>query len=367
MKHHLIYIVAALGATLLPFWGEAQQSESALKFSSTIGDYGHIREDGGSVVCRFEAVNSGTEPVAIVDVITSCGCTSVAFDRKPIAAGESTTLDIRFDPMNRPGRIDRTVYLRTSDYDGDIRLSLVGEVTPRDKSIEELYPFDMGGGLRLTTNHHTFTYLEHGKAIEERIGYINASEKAIAIALSPVRSSGALTVTYPKWLEAGASGDIIVRYRLSAESTRYGTLNDEFRFSVDGIRSEHIVTTQAIAVDNFDLYDDISSPRAIIPKNIIRFGELNRTNDFLERSFTIVNEGGSSLYIRKVESSSSAIRAIVEQGAEIKPGETLKITVRLYPAYIGDSDLPFTGRITLTTNDMLQPMKLIRVNAIPVW
>ena len=222
-------------------------------------------------------------------------------------------------------------------------------------------------GLRLTTNHHTFTYIEHGKAIEERIGYINSSDKAITIALSPIRSSGALTVTYPKWLEAGASGDIIIRYRLSAESSRYGTLNDEFRFAVDGVGSEHIVTTQAIAVDNFDLYDDISTPRGVIPKNIIKFGEVNRTNDFLERSFTIVNEGQSSLFIRKVESSSSAIRAIVEQGAELKPGETLKITVRLYPAYIGDSDLPFTGRITLTTNDMLQPMKLIRVNAIPVW
>ena len=144
------------------------------------------------------------------------------------------------------------------------------------------------------------------------------------------------------------------------ESSRYGTLNDEFRFTVDGVSSEHIVTTQAIAVDNFDLYDDISTPRGVIPKNIIKFGEVNRTNDFLERSFTIVNEGQSSLFIRKVESSSSAIRAIVEQGAELKPGETLKITVRLYPAYIGDSDLPFTGRITLTTNDMLQPMKLIR-------
>ena len=367
MKHCLLYIFVALAIALLPSAVEAQQRESALKFHSTVGDYGHIPEDGGSVVCRFEAVNSGTEPVAIVDVITSCGCTSVAFDRKPIAAGESTTLDIRFDPMNRPGRIDRTVYLRTTDFDGDIRLSLVGEVTPRDKSVEELYPFDMGGGLRLATNHHTFTYIEHGKAIEERIGYINSSDKAITIALSPIRSSGALTVTYPKWLEAGASGDIIIRYRLSLESSRYGTLNDEFRFAVDGVGSEHIVTTQAIAVDNFDLYDDISTPRGVIPKNIIKFGEVNRTNDFLERSFTIVNEGQSSLFIRKVESSSSAIRAIVEQGAKLKPGETLKITVRLYPAYIGDSDLPFTGRITLTTNDMLQPMKLIRVNAIPVW
>lgn len=72
-------------AQLLPTPTVAQQTTTALRFRSTVGDYGVIAEDGGSVVCRFEAVNSGAEPVAIVDVITSCGCTSVAYDRKPVA------------------------------------------------------------------------------------------------------------------------------------------------------------------------------------------------------------------------------------------------------------------------------------------
>lgn len=354
-------------AQLLPTPTVAQQTTTALRFRSTVGDYGVIAEDGGSVVCRFEAVNSGAEPVAIVDVITSCGCTSVAYDRKPVASGESITLDIRYDPMNRPGRIDRTIYVRTSDSDHELHLRLEGNVAPRARSIEELYPFDMGGGLRLERNSHTFSYIEHGKALEERIAYVNSSEHAIAIALSPIRSSGALTITYPKWLEAGASGEIVVRYRLAADSRRYGTLSDEFRFTVDGQRSEHTVTVTAIAVDNFDLSDDISAPRGVIPKNIIKFGEVNRTNDFLEHSLTIVNEGQTSLFVRKAESSSVAVRVVAEQDMAIEPGESATIGIRLYPAYIGDSDLPFTARVVLITNDPRQPMKLIRVNAIPRW
>lgn len=352
---------------LLPLSIVAQSTDSSLKFRSMVGDYGHIREDGGSVVCRFEAINQGTEPVAIVDVVTSCGCTSVEYERKPIEPGASTTLDIRYDPMNRPGRIDRTVYVRTSDCDAEIRLRLEGEVTPRQKSIDELYPFDMGGGLRLALNHHTFAYVEHGKSVEERIGYVNTSDRAIAISLSPIRSSGALSVIYPKMLEAGTTGDIILRYRLAENSTRYGTLNDEFRLVVDGTSSEFMVTTSAIAVDNFDLTDDISAPKGVIPKNIIKFGEVNRTNDYLERSFTIVNEGQSSLFIRTAESSSTAVRILLERNMELKAGESTTLLIRLYPAYIGDSDLPFTARVTLITNDPLQPMKLIRVNALPAW
>lgn len=361
MKRYIPYIICLCGILAAAHGSTAAQSK--LQFSQTEFDYGQVKEDGGAVTARFEARNTGSEPVVVLEVMTSCGCTTPYFERKPIAAGETFGLEIRYDPMNRPGRIDRDIFVRASDSDKDIKLHITGRVMPRQKSIEEIYPFDMGGGLRLESNFHAFAYVEHGKSIETRIGYVNHSDRQITVRISPTVVSGALRVEYDPSIPPHASGDIVLRYRLADNSSRYGTLEDILRVIVDGRPSQTQLSTHAIAVDNFDDADDISAPRSEIPINIIKFGEVNRAASTLRRQFEVRNTGQTPLCIRKAEVNSEAIRCVISSNTTIAPGQSRQFTVEFTPSKVG-RDGAYVARLFLITDDPRHPMQTLRVNAI---
>lgn len=361
MKRIIPYIICFFGIVAAGQCRLAAQSK--LHFAETTFDYGHVKEDGGAVTASFEARNTGDEPVVVVEVMTSCGCTTPRFERKPIAAGETFSLEIRYDPMNRPGRIDRDIFVRASDSDKDIKLHITGNVLPRQKSIEEIYPFDMGGGLRLESNFHAFAYVEHGKSVETRIGYVNHSDRTIAVRISPTTASGALRTEYDTPIPPHASGDIVLRYRLAENSSRYGTLEDVMRVTVDGKPSSTLLSTHAIAVDNFDSTDDISAPSVEIPINIIKFGEVNRTGKPERRSFEVRNTGATPLTIRKAETNSEAIRCVIDNDTTIAPGQSRHFTVEFSPSKVG-RDGAYVARLFLITDDPKHPMQTLRVNAI---
>lgn len=363
MKLYAKYITAIWLSTAIAGTCARVEAQSALHFSSATYDYGDVREDGGAVVGRFEACNTGSEPIVVVEVMTSCGCTTPRFERKPVKAGETFQLDIRYDPMNRPGRIDRDIYVRVSDSDEDIKLHITGRVLPRQKSIEEIYPFDMGGGLRLESNFHAFAYVEHGKSVETRIGYVNHSDRTIVVRLSPAEISGALRMEYDNLIPPHGSGDIVLSYRLAENSSRYGMLQDVVRVTVDGKPSQTLLTTHAVAVDNLDGTDDISSPKAEISTNIIKFGEVNLTDSPVGAVFEVRNTGQTPLNIRKAETNSDAIRCDIGRQTVIAPGGSRRFTVEFTPAKVG-RDGAYVARLFLITDDPQHPMHTLRVNAI---
>ena len=335
-------------------------------FESTTLDFGHIAEDGGVVARRAVAENRGDRPIVVVDVVTACGCTTASYSRRPIAPGESFTLDISYNPMDRPGRIDRRISVITSDSEAAIKIHLVGNVTPRQRSIYEIYPFDMGGGLRLESNFHSFACIEHGKAAEVRIGYVNSSTERIYPTFVIERSSGLLDIAIPHSMAPGESGDIVLRYAVDQTSPTYGSISDHIRFNIDGKASQYLLTTYAGVVDNFDLIDDISAPRLVVSKNIIKFGDVNVSNGVLERMVELRNEGASPLVVRRIECSDRAVECVVDRDVVIAAGESMEIVVRIYGNRIEDVDNPLVARLYVITNDPMRPMQTIRVNAIPI-
>lgn len=355
-----------LCAVLLPVGAYAQGGDAVapLRFESVVYDYGHISETGGSVACRFVAVNDCEEAVVISNVVTSCGCTSARYRRDAILAGDTVSIGVSFDPMNRPGRIDKSIYVYTNNGEIYTRLRIIGNVTPRERTVEEVYTFDMGGGLRLDSNFHAFSYVEHGRSIETRIGYVNNSDRRISLQLLFTRSSGALSVDYPHYIEPRATGDIVLCYSLPLSSSRYGTMEDFMTAVVDGKPSETLITTHAIAVDNFNFVDDISSPRAEFSKNIIKFGSVKCDERILEQSFTLRNGGVEPLVVRAVESGSDAVTCDLKAGTTIASGDEVVVVVRLRTRDI-DPDIPFVTRLRIITNDALKPLSQVRVNALP--
>lgn len=359
-------IILALFVLLAPLSKAQDVKKTSLRFASDTINLGTIAEDGGVVTSYIDAINIGETPIYICDIITTCGCTKADYPREAIAQNENARVAISFDPMNRPGRFERKVMIVASDSNEHITLNITGYVQARERTIDEIYPFNMGEGLRLHTTSRALGYLEHGKAIEEYIEFINTSDRTIYLELESILSSGVMSLSCPKSVAPNETGEIAVRYALAEDSSLYGTMADNNYLIINGKRSQYMVTTEAVAVDNFDSVDDISAPRADISKNIIKFGEVKCAKSQYADRLTINNSGGSRLEVRRVEVSSEALCCeVLGDGAE--PEESVEVVVRLDSSKIVDPDEIFTARIRIITNDPVRPMQTVRVTAIPMW
>ncbi len=336
-----------------------------LKFEHTEWNFGDIAEDGGTVEHTFTFVNNTTKPVVILDVTTGCGCTTTSYSRKPIMQGERGEVTVVFNPMNLPGRVTKSASILTSASSKPFVVTMQGNVIPRKKSVQEQYPIDLGDGVRLEFNAHDFAYVGRGEMVEQKIGWVNTSSRDATLKLLPKESSGLLQVDAPTTLRGGARGEITLRYVVEKNSTRYGTLSDMFGFAVNGREARAVLSTTAIAVDQYDrMADDISLPSSELSKKIIKFGDVKRGETPTDATLTLVNEGGNDLIIRAVEWGSRVLKCSLQSGYRVKAGEqiTLQLTFDSRDCDYG----VWVDRLKIITNDPVRPMHSIRLTAIVV-
>lgn len=103
----------------------------AIQFDEMSHDFGNISEKGGPVTYEFTFTNTGDEPLVIVSVNTSCGCTRPEFPKKPIKPGQSDKIKVTYLPDGRPGEFNKTVRVRTNaSRPKNVSLKINGVVIP---------------------------------------------------------------------------------------------------------------------------------------------------------------------------------------------------------------------------------------------
>ena len=113
--------------TIVPFFAlffalnlstQAQESGPNISFSSLIIDYGEI-DKGSDGIRTFEFTNTGTEPLIIAKVYSSCGCTIPKKPETPIGPGEKGEIQVKYD-TNRVGPIRKTITVNSNAIDTPI-------------------------------------------------------------------------------------------------------------------------------------------------------------------------------------------------------------------------------------------------------
>ena len=92
---------------LLSLGVSAQEKVAKIEFETETVDYGEI-EKGSDGVRVFEFTNTGTAPLIISKVSSSCGCTIPKKPEEPIMPGESGEIQVKYD-TNRPGPIRKAI------------------------------------------------------------------------------------------------------------------------------------------------------------------------------------------------------------------------------------------------------------------
>lgn len=119
---------------------EAVSSKAVMTFESTVVDYGTI-ENGGEPLRVVKFTNTGTEPLVIKNARGSCGCTVPTWEKEPIAPGQSSTIEIRYD-TKRTGPINKSVTITTNEGSDTHVLQVIGNVLPpkADQSVPAAAP-----------------------------------------------------------------------------------------------------------------------------------------------------------------------------------------------------------------------------------
>ena len=347
--------------TLLALCAFATAAQAQLVFTPDTWDFGTIRETDGRVSHTFTGENRGNTPVVILDVVTTCGCTVPQFTKRPIRPGEKTTVKVTFDPANRPGAFTKELGVYSSERKKVATLTIRGNVTPRMKSTEELYPVDAGGGLRLSTTLNAFSYIYPGRQVQAAIGYANTSKRPVRLELRPETTSGALRTDYPKQIAPGERGEINFTYLIPADKPRYGTVRDALEVLIDGRSNGTTLVTHGIGVDPQPADATQNAPKADFSENILKFGPVKHAGPVRKKHFTLSNAGGAELIVRAVEGEGH-VATTLAPGQKIAPGDSLRCEILLDPR-TQDYGI-VTEHLVVVTNDPVRPMRRIRVTAI---
>lgn len=337
-------------------------AQQKLIFEKNEHSFGNIREEAGKVSHSFRFRNGGIEPIVILSVSTTCGCTVAKFDRRPILPDSVGVIEVTFDPRNRPGTFDKEISILTSESNTLQKLKICGFVEERPRSVEERFPHFVGSGVRLEDNFHAFAYVEQGKPAATTMKIINTSDKAVRLRLFERRESGVLQLQYPERLAPKSEGEITVVYNVPVGSERYGTVDAIIDFEINGRDSEAFISLTGIIIDNRDKIDPKCAPKVEVMKNIVKFGAVKRHGEERIDTFTIENKGTAPLKIRSVEVLHSTVTVSLSAGDEIAVGEKREVKLRLNPLRIDYG--PLSERVRIVTNDPAHPMRTLRVTAI---
>ncbi len=93
----------------------------------TLVDIGTLRS--GEVV-KYDARlrNTGSEPLVIKKITTSCGCTSVEYEKQPVAPGAEGSFSFRFDSRGMYGMQMKLIEIETSTSEIPYKLRVRSEV-----------------------------------------------------------------------------------------------------------------------------------------------------------------------------------------------------------------------------------------------
>lgn len=347
---------------LLVITSGAAFAQGGLTAAEPVFDVGEIREADGPVTHRFTVRNSSAKPVAIVRVGVSCGCLTPQFSREPILPGKETAVEITYDPANRPGVFSKQVGVFSSAGGDALLLVLRGTVIERERSVEELYPLDLGGGLRAADVTARFAYLYHDRKVHTSVGIVNASKRTLTLDYVPELRSGFLTVKLPERLAPGQRAEVALSYCVPGVSGHYGTVQDRLWLRANGVKARLPISTSGVAVDPEEGIYAMEKPLSAVDCTTIRFGDVVRGAKAEPLAFTLSNNGTAPLRIRAVESGNGLAACDLRAGDEVPAGEKRRVEVRIDT---GGRDFgAAVDYLTLVTNDPHHPMRKVRVTAI---
>jgi hypothetical protein len=322
MKKFLIFCMAVtyIGSVIF-----AQQLEATISFKESEFNFGTFKAADGPVNHTFEFTNTGSTPLIIQNVETSCGCTTPEYTKQPVLPGAKGFVKVAFNPEGRSGQFEKTITIKSNASKPTEILKISGTIIPKAIQPQDEYRFPIGD-LRLKVGQVIFGNILPNETKVQTIDLMNSGQATVQIELISVPAH--LTVkVLPTTLKPNQGGSIIIIYDAKKKND-WDFLIDYLYFKLNGKTDPNyrLTITATIAEDNSKLTPQqlADAPKVFFENAVFNFGTIKQGQK-VSHEFKFKNEGKSNLVIRKV-TTSCGCTTINPNDKEIKPGESSSLT-----------------------------------------
>jgi len=108
-------------------------SNANIEFTEKQHDFGDVVQ-GESVSYKFTFKNTGIEPLIVLNVQTTCGCTAPSWSKEPIPPGEGGEILVRFNSAKKIGRQNKIITVYTNGQKPEDKLKIICNILPSGKT-----------------------------------------------------------------------------------------------------------------------------------------------------------------------------------------------------------------------------------------
>lgn len=324
MKKFFASFIILLNVGLFSCFG---QGMADIKFEKMDHIFGKITEDNGPATYNFNFANIGKVPLVISAANASCGCTTPEWSKEPILPGKTGFIKVSYDPKNRPGVFNKTVTVFANIPNSSRVLTISGEVLPHVKTMEELYPSDLGL-LRMKNNYLPFVKITDNEVRTDTLFFYNPGTSPVAIGykfLPPYIKIKAV----PETVQPKAKGYFLISWD-GKQKTEYGFQMNRIYLLLNGKDdTKYALTVSATIEEDFSKLSAAeltNAPKIEFNSKTFQFGDITEGQK-VEYTFKISNTGKKDLIIRSAKASCGCTAASPGTNL-IKPGQNtdLKVT-----------------------------------------
>lgn len=325
---------------------------------STSHNYGIINENDGDAKCTFTLINTGDSPLVITNARATCGCTRPKYSKDAIAPGDSMTISVSYDPVGRPGRFKKKIYIDTNTEPKRSTLEISGVVIASEKTIKSRFPVD-AGELKLRSAIVPFGKVMKGKIKTCFLDAYNISSDSVTPRWENLPEYISV-MTAPKTIPAGEQATFTF-YINTLKCPTWGMVEDSVMLIPD-TKSEYripVTATTIIAEDFSKLTPgQLMKAPAIAAPDRVNCGTIQHNSGIISQEFKIENFGKDDLLIRRISTFDPGIEISINK-EKIKKGKTATVTIKIDTAKI--SDIVLNSRLTIISNDPERPEIIVRI------
>lgn len=329
-------------------------------------DFGVFKEENGKVSCQMRVVNTGTEPLIIINVQVGCGCTAIDYPQDAIQPGDTAAVTVTYNPSGRPGQFTKQAIVSTNTVTRRTTLEITGNVIPTEATLNKQYPLK-AGALRISQKNIPFGELIKGKNKTLYLSAYNASTDTIVVNVKGGRIH----------IRPAVVPDTVPPARVTALTVHYSTKNAPLwglntdtltlvNHPLNGAQeSSADVYVMAQVLEDFDQLTDKERQDAPVVQvdcgDRIDFGTIP-SDATATRTFKVTNKGKNPLSIRRLWVPEDEGVVIKTDRTEIKRGKQATVTVTVDASHVQDNVLNVP--LTLICNDPETPRQTIRLVGI---
>lgn len=351
MKRKLYTLLLAL-AILVCHQAVAQDQSvapQAIEFSKKVHNFGKISINDGEQHCTFEFRNTSDKPVVINNIISSCGCTTPIWPKKPIMPGESGKVEVTYLNDQGPYPFDKVLTVYTSASKKPIILRITGLAYENERSLKEMFPASIGQ-LGLKKEIIRGGQIAQGNTKSGNFQVANISNKSVKVTFANVSPGLGLSIE-PQTIPAGEIAN--VEYTIDTKAKEnWGATTYSADVLCNGVKAPQKLKVECMIIDNFSTLTKEQKAKGsmlLAVNSSYNFGTIAKGKG-VTATFQLRNTGQSPLVLHKTDAPENVK---VTTPTTIQAGEKFTLTATIDTSSCSEEEVL---TITLITNSPNRPL-----------